>query len=95
MRNWIFVAVTLWLTPVIAVGMTGLGLAHVVAIVMGFVLAAAIGRWASGPLAATLSPEATGVDLAKRILELLEADPQASLHNIVLEAFRYDAKKLM
>src|SRR5258708_15330872 len=55
MRNWIFVAVTLWLAPVIAVGLTGVGLAHVPAIVMGLVLATAIGRWASGPLAATLS----------------------------------------
>ena len=60
MRNGIFVAVTLWLTPVIAVGLTGVGLAHVAAIVMGFVLAAAIGRWASGPLAATLSPALAG-----------------------------------
>jgi hypothetical protein len=46
-------------------------------------------------LSSTLPPEATGIDLAKRILELLEADPQASLHNIVLEALKYDAKKLM
>ena len=46
-------------------------------------------------LSSTLPPEATGIDLAKRILELLEADPQASLHNIVLEALKYDAKKLI
>jgi len=54
MRNCVFVAATLWLTPVMAVGLTGVGLARVAAIVMGFVLAAAIARWASGPLAATL-----------------------------------------
>lgn len=60
MRTWILVAVTLWLTPVIAVGLTGVGLAHVAAITVGFVLAAAIGRWASGPLAATLSPALAG-----------------------------------
>jgi alpha-1,2-mannosyltransferase len=60
MRNGIFVAVTLWLTPVIAVGLTGLGLAHVAAIVMALVLAAAIGRWASSPLTAILSPVLAG-----------------------------------
>ena len=46
-------------------------------------------------IVSTLSPEATGIELAKRILDLLEADPQASLHNIVLEALKYDAQKLM
>src|SRR6266702_4372149 len=66
MRNWVFVAVTLWLTPVIAVGLTGVRLTHVAAIMMGFVLAAAIGRWASGPLAATLSPGLAG----RRILTI-------------------------
>jgi alpha-1,2-mannosyltransferase len=60
MRNCVFVAATLWLTPVIAVGLTGVGLGHVAAIVMGFVLAAAIGWWASGPVAATLSPALAG-----------------------------------
>jgi hypothetical protein len=60
MRNRVFVAATLWLTPVIAVGLTGVGLAHVAAVVIGFVLAAAIGWWASGRLAATLSPVLAG-----------------------------------
>ena len=46
-------------------------------------------------LSSTLPAEATGIELAKRIIELLEADPQASLHNIVLEALKYDAKKLI
>jgi alpha-1,2-mannosyltransferase len=55
MRNRVFVAATLWLTPVMAVGLIGVGLARVAAIVIGFVLAAAIGRWASGLLTATLS----------------------------------------
>jgi alpha-1,2-mannosyltransferase len=59
-RNYVFVAAALWLTPVIAVGLTGVGLAHVAAIVIGFVLAAAISAWASGPLAATLSPALAG-----------------------------------
>jgi alpha-1,2-mannosyltransferase len=56
MRNCIFVAATLWLTPVLAVGLVGVGLAYAAAIVVGFVLAAAIGKWASGSLAAMLSP---------------------------------------
>jgi hypothetical protein len=60
MRGRVFVAATLWLTPVIAVGLTGVGLSHVPAIVMGLLLAAAIGRWASGPFAATLSPVLAG-----------------------------------
>jgi len=60
MRNGVFVAATLWLTPVMAVGLTGAGLSHVPAIVIGLVLAAAIAWWASGPLTATLSPLLAG-----------------------------------
>jgi hypothetical protein len=46
-------------------------------------------------LAQTLSPEAFGTELAKRVLELLSQDPNASLHPIVLEAIRFEARKLM
>ena len=46
-------------------------------------------------LANTLPDTATGMDLSKRVLELLEADPKASLHDIVLEALRYEARQLM
>ncbi len=46
-------------------------------------------------LAATLPGTATGLDLSKRVLELLDADPKASLHGIVLEALRYEARQLM
>ncbi len=46
-------------------------------------------------LTGSLQPQASGYDLSKRILELLDADPQATLHNIVLEALRFEAKKLM
>jgi hypothetical protein len=60
MRNYVFVAVTLWLTPVIAVGLRGVGLSHVAAILIGLALAAAIGQWASGALAATLSSALAG-----------------------------------
>jgi alpha-1,2-mannosyltransferase len=60
MRNGVFVAMTLWLTPVIAVGLTGIGLTRVAAIVVGLVLAAAIGWWAARPIAATLLPALRG-----------------------------------
>ena len=73
MRNCVFVAATLWLTPVIAVGLTGVGLAQVAAIVIGFVLAAAIGKWASGPLAATLSPALAGRRALMVVVMLLAA----------------------
>ncbi|MCO5241705.1 MAG: hypothetical protein M9904_16775 [Chitinophagaceae bacterium] len=46
-------------------------------------------------LAATLPEKATGMDLSKRILELLDADPKTSLHGIVLDALRYEARKVM
>jgi hypothetical protein len=60
MRNGVFIAATLWLTPVIAVGLTGVAVAPVVAVVIGFVPAAALGWWASGPLAASLSKVLAG-----------------------------------
>ena len=53
MRVGVFVAVTLWLTPVLAVGLTGLGLTHVAAITIGFAAAAVIGWWTSRPLKLT------------------------------------------
>lgn len=43
----------------------------------------------------TLPGNATGMDLSKRILELLDADPKTSLHSIVLEALRFEARQLM
>ncbi|MEA3179325.1 MAG: alpha,2-mannosyltransferase [Gammaproteobacteria bacterium] len=55
MRDGVFIAATLWLAPVIAVGLIGVGLTPVAAIALGLVAAAAMGWWVSGPLAATLS----------------------------------------
>lgn len=46
-------------------------------------------------LANTLPDTATGLDFSKRILELLDADPKVSLHGIVLEALRYEARQVM
>ncbi len=46
-------------------------------------------------LSALLPADATGVDLAKKVLELLDSDPKTSLHTVVLEALRFDAGKLL
>ena len=46
-------------------------------------------------LANTLPQGASGPDLCKRILELLDADPKTSLHTVVIETLRFDAKKIM
>lgn len=46
-------------------------------------------------LANTLPAGAAGIDLVKRVLELLDADPKTSLHTIVLDTLRFDAKKIM
>ena len=46
-------------------------------------------------LAATLPPQASGIDLNKHIIDYLINNANASLHNIVLEAINYEAKKIM
>jgi hypothetical protein len=46
-------------------------------------------------VAQTLAPDAKGVDLSKRIIELLNSDPKVSLHPIVLEALNFEARKLL
>ncbi|MFT3947034.1 MAG: hypothetical protein QM763_08685 [Agriterribacter sp.] len=46
-------------------------------------------------LAATLPANAPGIELSKRILELLDADPKTSLHFVVLDALKFEAKKVM
>jgi hypothetical protein len=46
-------------------------------------------------LAQTLPPGSQGTELAKRVMELLQQDPKASLHPIVLDAIRFEARKLM
>lgn len=38
---------------------------------------------------------ATGLDLAKKVLELLDVDPKTSLHPVVLETLKFEAKKLL
>lgn len=46
-------------------------------------------------LASTLPAQASGMDLNKHIIDYLINNSNASLHNIVLEAINYEAKKLM
>lgn len=46
-------------------------------------------------LAATIPVQGTAMDLNKRIAEYLSSNENASLHNIVLEAVNYEAKKII
>lgn len=46
-------------------------------------------------LASTLPPQASGMDLNKHIIDYLINNTNASLHNIVLDAINFEAKKIM
>lgn len=46
-------------------------------------------------LAGTLPANAPGIELSRRILELLDADPKTSLHFVVLDALKFEAGKIM
>ncbi|PVD53085.1 hypothetical protein DC498_06895 [Terrimonas sp.] len=46
-------------------------------------------------LAGTLPANAPGIELSKRMLELLDADPKTSLHFVVLDALKFEAGKIM
>jgi hypothetical protein len=46
-------------------------------------------------IAGTLPPEATGYDLNKKILEALVTQNLSDVHNLVLEALNFEAKRLM
>ena len=59
MHKPIFYVITLWLTPVIAVGLYGLGAPVVVALIVAMVSAAAVATRVATPLAATLLPATT------------------------------------
>jgi hypothetical protein len=43
----------------------------------------------------TLPPEASGLDMNKRLLEFLMASKKGTLHEIVMEALNYEAKKVL
>jgi hypothetical protein len=43
----------------------------------------------------TLPPDAKGMELSMRLIELINADPKVSLHPVVLEALNFEAKKLL
>ncbi len=46
-------------------------------------------------LTSTLQPGAAGIDLSKAILELLSINTKADLHAIVLDALRFEARKII
>ena len=46
-------------------------------------------------IAQTLPTDSRGYDLGKRIMEVIIAQDKKALHNIVLEALNYEARKLM
>jgi hypothetical protein len=46
-------------------------------------------------LASTLPSQASGMDLNKHIIDYLINNSNASLHNIVIEAINFEAKKIM
>ncbi|MEO5500108.1 MAG: hypothetical protein ABIR31_01585 [Ginsengibacter sp.] len=46
-------------------------------------------------LTSTLPPQASGMDLNKQLIDFLINNPKASLHQIVLEAINFEAKKIM
>lgn len=46
-------------------------------------------------VAQMLPPDASGADLNKKIIELVMAQPGSQLHEMVLEALNFEAKKLM
>ena len=46
-------------------------------------------------IAQTLPADARGLDLGKRIMEVIIAQDKKALHNIVLEALNFEARKLM
>jgi hypothetical protein len=46
-------------------------------------------------IAQTLPADAKGYDLGKRIMEVIIAQDKKALHNVVLEALNFEARKLM
>lgn len=46
-------------------------------------------------VAATLPPTASAAELNKKILEILMAQPNGALHELVLQALNFEAKKIM
>lgn len=46
-------------------------------------------------VAASLPPEASGMDLNRRLLEFMMASKKGALHEVVLEALNFEAKKMM
>lgn len=45
--------------------------------------------------ASSMAPQASGLDLVKRILDFVMNNPKSELHNLVLEAINFEAKNIM
>lgn len=60
MRIGVFIAAALWLTPVVTVGVIGLGMSPIAAVVIASLLAVAVAWWASGFLATMLAAALAG-----------------------------------
>jgi hypothetical protein len=48
-----------------------------------------------GNLSSSLPADAEGKDLARLMLELIQTDPNASLYPVVLDALKFEARKLL
>jgi hypothetical protein len=46
-------------------------------------------------VASYMSPEVSGTELNKQLLEMIVQNPKMTLHNVVAEVLSYEAKKLM
>ena len=46
-------------------------------------------------VAASLPPEASGLDLYKALLDFVMTQKKGALHTVILEALNYEAKKMM
>jgi hypothetical protein len=46
-------------------------------------------------VASTLPADSSGFDLNKRLMEFAMTDKKGTMHQIVLEALNYEAKKIM
>ncbi len=48
-----------------------------------------------GNLSSTLTPDADGIQLSRMITDLMQSEPKASLYPVVLEALKFEARKLL
>src|SRR3569832_1144922 len=73
MRIGIFIGAALWLAPVITVGVIGLGVPPIAAVLIASALAVAMAWLASKPLATTLAPALAGRSLLSAVAVIIAA----------------------